>query len=102
MKNRKGCVSNSSSSSFCILGISFDNKEKYYEQKIDDIYTDLDDHNAIGEYDDRFYVGLSPESMKDGETLLQFKQRIIDKLKEEGLNYNTNNLSWITDGGYDG
>jgi hypothetical protein len=102
MKKRIGFVSNSSSSSFCLLGISFENDKEYYNEKIENSKSNLDYEWACNSYDDTFTVGFSPDKMKDDETLLQFKQRIIDEFKKEGFDYTPDDLDWIIDGGYDG
>lgn len=98
MKVRQGFVSNSSSSSFCILGFTAKDGEEigYNKSEL------LRDENAISEWDDTRYIGAWPESMKDDETLLQFKTRIIEELKKFGIEREVKDLGWITDGGYNG
>jgi hypothetical protein len=95
MKIRKGFVSNSSSSSFCILGVQRDCGSLKG--------TDLESHSGIGEYceDDRF-VGLPPTDMKDSETLLEFKNRVVAQLASVGIEARAENLNWYIDGGYNG
>ena len=104
MKIRSGFVSNSSSSSFCILGIAVD--DETYE-KLDNIpYSSrnedtLDTQTGISNEDDR-YIGYCPEKMKDDETLSQFKDRIVEAANKLGITINKNEICWITDGGYNG
>jgi hypothetical protein len=80
MKVRKGFVSNSSSTSFVIYGVSLP------EGKEDDYYDLLSD-DPVGlnifypEYDG-IYIGKSWSSIKDDETGLQFKQSVENRLKE--------------------
>jgi hypothetical protein len=102
MKIRQGFVSNSSSSSFCILGVSVDN-DTY--DKVDSIlFKDriLDVESAINDYDDSKYIGLNPSKMKDDETLGQFKDRIVSEAAKLGIIINKDEIDWITDGGYNG
>ena len=103
MKIRNGYVSNSSSSSFCILGII-----KPDSFSIDDLYklprySFLTYSNGIYEYSDEEYIiGAEPREMKDNETLMQFKERICSKFKEYNLDVKPEELKWFIDGGYDG
>ena len=99
MKIRMGFVSNSSSSSFCIFGIRFDGTENEAYEFVKD--TELVAETTISGYDE-VYIGLYPESMKDEETLLNFKERIIRQLAVKDAQYKDVTLSWITDGGYNG
>jgi hypothetical protein len=104
MKIRTGFVSNSSSSSFCILGKSI-SQELYnkIEGRLDASYNGLITKCAINDWDDSKYIGMNPNKMNNDETLIQFKQRIvleINKLTDEPVNIN--DLEWITDGGYNG
>ena len=100
MKIRNGFVSNSSSSSFCILGISVDDAtyDKVQESDKCGIITEC----GINEGDDSKYIGLNPESMKEEETLSQFKDRIISEASKIGIVIEKAKLDWITDGGYNG
>lgn len=107
MKIRADFVSNSSSSSFVLWGVSFDTDnlvEKLRDAGLvperpdggedhvnEDIEEFLDsrkipyDEYVFG-YDDNFIAfGLSPACMKDNETLKEFKTRVIDRLKSYGL-----------------
>lgn len=98
MKIRSGFVSNSSSSSFCILGFTAKDDEEVGRMKSEL----LREESAISEYDDSRYIGAWPDSMKNDETLLQFKERIIEELKKFGIERKVEDLGWITDGGYNG
>jgi hypothetical protein len=106
MKIRQGFVSNSSSTSFCLLCIN--SKEKFdididedgLEEKFAN--SDLDYEYAVEGYDAQ-YIGMSPYQMKDDETLLQFKQRIVDEFKNKlDLTIEVTDLDWEVQGGYDG
>lgn len=107
MKIRADFVSNSSSSSFVLWGVSFDTDnlvEKLRDAGLvptrpddgedhvnEDIEEFLDsrkipyDEYVFG-YDDNFIAfGLSPTCMKDNETLKEFKVRVADRLKSYGI-----------------
>ena len=104
MKIRSGFVSNSSSSSFCILGVSV-TSEQYdkvnsvrYSNRTSDT---LDAHCGISD-DSSYYIGYYPGKMKDDETLSQFKDRMIAAFTDVGITVDKKDIDWITDGGYNG
>lgn len=104
MKVRLGFVSNSSSSSFCILGIYM--PENFTEDDFDNILNErvfqtiLYVQYGISNYYDQLLIGVTPDRMKDDETLAQFKERICKEFKKFGLDVKPNDLSWFIDGGY--
>lgn len=106
MKIRDGFVSNSSTSSFMIMGVTYNQDEILSTFNVEDAY-DVDDkfktlqveYGYDGEY---IAVGLSPHQMKDTETLLHFKKRIVDELNEAGLNLSISDLDWHEDAFQDG
>ena len=106
MKIRLSFVSNSSSSSFCLLGIYL--PENFSEDDFDDILdnkafqTILYIENGIYNYYDHKIIGVTPDRMKDDETLAQFKERICKEFKKFDLDVKPNELKWFIDGGYDG
>ena len=84
MKIRNGFVSNSSSSSFCLYGVSFDSSEVFKNDGDNDLYTKADEvglnyYNMDGCAE---YVGLSFTSIKDDETGAQFKERATKLVSE--------------------
>lgn len=109
MKIRTDFVSNSSSSSFVLWGVDFDVDELTQKLKDAGFLKDKEDcedgedgygysNEALCEFldekfdydeyvigDDAVVLGMKPDKMKDEETLAQFKQRVVDKLKAAGI-----------------
>jgi len=79
MKTRRGFVSNSSTTSFCIFGIAIDDENCLWSEARK-AGLEQDYYN---EYHDgpRQVIGLSYEKIGDDETGAQFKQRVIDLVK---------------------
>lgn len=102
MKIRNGFVSNSSSSSFCILGFNADD----IGVDINDIPrgTFIEEAWGISDYYEQKFIGCDPSSQKDDETLGHFKERIVEEINfhfGEGK-AKVEDIRWYTDGGYDG
>ena len=106
MKIRTGFVSNSSSSSFCLLGVVFDPEKFGMSEMPDDMwdYFGKDDFLVFkkGVYNYYGYiVGAYPGKMKDDQTLSSFKKDVLDSLKKYGFTGSIEDIHFIVDGGYD-
>lgn len=104
MKVRHGFVSNSSSSSFCVLGIVLDDKYNIDEDVREQLEsnTDLELVYGVGDYYEQQLMGIGPGGMKEDETLRQFKQRIVDEFQKHNVTVDIKDIDWHVDGGYDG
>jgi len=74
MKIRFGFFSNSSSSSFCIFGLSIDDIEELNFEGIEGFY---------GEDDGLYYIGSSLVCCGDDETMGDFKRKIMEKIRSK-------------------
>ena len=109
MKIRTGFVSNSSSTSFCIVGYYTPLSSSSDEDKIDDIQQDLEAagvdviHLPDSYETEPVYIGLNITDMNDDETLKQFKDR-AEKLIRDILGEDTpeGKPGILTDGWYNG
>jgi hypothetical protein len=104
MKTRQGFVSNSSSSSFCILGVEIDSKtEGIIEKNRSDALKSAGVvvMNSISR-DDGVFVGIDVTTMNDDETPRQLKRRLVDSLHTIGVDIDIHKVGFIEDGGYNG
>lgn len=104
MKFRSGFVSNSSSSSFYILGTKIDNDDKAFKvpEKPEDwaekewnefveeygedtytiVYESLEPPLVIHDEYDYLYIGVYPSEIRDEETLKQCKERVANMVNK--------------------
>lgn len=104
MKVRTGFVSNSSSSSFCIYGVSIPESDlpKYLHPSDKDAYdyfdgTPLSYHCPLGYTS---YIGRSWSSIKDNQTGAEFKKETEELVKKhllspEDLKFGTLSEAWM-------
>lgn len=98
MKVRTGFVSNSSTTSFCIVGSYVKDLGDEFEDKLYELGSKLSSYG----YDwsgDR-YVGLSIRQMNDEETLAEFKERAKKELAGIGIEVDT--VVVMVEGWWDG
>jgi hypothetical protein len=103
MKTRSGFVSNSSSTSFCILGFVAD---KETVNKVEAAYkelkgTGIETQYGIDTYYEETLVGIPVTTMGDNETPLQLKQRLVNGLKTIGVEITLDKIDFCLDGGRD-
>jgi len=104
MKIRTGFVSNSSSSSFCILGIAID-REKFetLTENGEEILGDLDYEYGMDNYYEQVVIGISPNKLDEDSTIRQSKIEVSNKLSVLlGEPILADSIYFHADGGYDG
>lgn len=87
MKIRQDFVSNSSSTSFVLYGVSLDSAEveKHIKKPdeswpAEDVFSQAGVECYVSDGMQRAYAGMSPVMMADNETLKQFKDRVMKKI----------------------
>jgi hypothetical protein len=103
MKTRQGFVSNSSSTSFAIMGI-------YADGELNDKIRDIEVSDGFGELkvvygqdgSDSMYVGLSIDKMRDDETKSQFQARVLVEVQKYLPEIGLADVGFLYDGWYAG
>ena len=109
MKIRTGFVSNSSSSSFCIVGV-IANKTNFSIPETEDIFDFLERHidhyknnltvkYGIENYCDNILVGTPITKIDENKTIAEFKKEIFENLKNVGFKGNLSDVKICIDGG---
>lgn len=108
MKTRLGFVSNSSSTSFCLYGVYFDDQKRKKVNLSNDcnLYT-LRNEIKCEVYaqpyaDNEFYAGISWATVKDNETGAQFKDRVYQTFKKKFPELEKSDLETLENSWYDG
>jgi hypothetical protein len=112
VKVRLGFVSNSSSSSFCLYGVSIDyDNTVISDDKVEDLAEYIDDLAnklnlewacGISYYSDEFFIGLCPDTIfkrYPNKTITEIKGIIANIFKENNI---SGSPKWYVDGGYNG
>ncbi len=91
MKVRSGFVSNSSSSSFCILGVTSSQINNDLEVKIDFegeyLYSKLKDFKleyecGINDYYENYVIGIAPYNIPEDKTIKEAKQDVLNNINK--------------------
>ena len=111
MKIRNGFVSNSSSSSFCLLGklYSYDEFKKITGKEFpDNVLTSYNIDDLSYEYgidcynNDDIIIGFSVDQLNENLTIKKSKEKVMDKLKIFDKNIKIEDINFYVDGGFDG
>lgn len=100
MKIRTGFVSNSSSTSFAIVGAEFDENKSEIEHTAYELMLKYPEFSIYQEdYYTPVYVGVPLFRMNEDVTLREFKQDVMKKMNEF---IPVESVSILSDGWYDG
>lgn len=105
MKIRTGFVSNSSSSSFCILGVAL-TLDQEYEDMLEELEEKIENTNlqfslGLEDYYEMIIVGLNPRALDENKTILQHKKEISEEInKAFDSNYSEKDIEFHIDGGF--
>ena len=103
MKIRAGFVSNSSSSSFCVVGYVIPWDSDIDVEEIEHEVYDNGLELRYGISEDFVIIGKSIEKISDDQTILDYKKEILEKIhKCIGENVNVIDIDIVVDGGYNG
>ena len=110
MKIRLGFVSNSSSSSFCVVGKLYTNEElenlfssEYIYDKIYSICENICINSGIETYNnDDYCIGFDIYDIKDNETLGDIKNKVLKEIQKFDKNADISQIQIMVDGGHQG
>jgi hypothetical protein len=103
MKTRKGFVSNSSTTSFCLYGIYLEeDQQKEWMETYNKIkkWDELESYSAP--YTDSIYLGKSLAKLKDDETGKQFKDHVKELIRNYFPDTKDSDFCIMENGWYDG
>lgn len=101
MKKRNGFVSNSSSSSFVLLGKSFVNNGEDETEEIQSKARSVQLSTENGRDDDHFYLGLSLSMLPEDLTLPEMRNLIAEKISSIGIETTPDQIRWHEESCYD-
>lgn len=109
MKIRTGFVSNSSSSSFCILGVLQSDIKESTEKLLEEGESWIDEdkdtflkaEDGLDNYYQKIIIGIEPCDINENKTIKQVKDELVIEFAKFGCTVNRKNIKFFIDGGHD-